>query len=100
MSLNYRELFQQLAAQPQVKQAVQKKAEHLRGILEARWPAVNDMTKAHRDFLYTPSDRAIIITEATRGTNRPVFVVTVRHPGAVEQQAKTGFVTKAVKDVE
>lgn len=100
MSLKYDELFKMMAAQPQVKQAVADKAEKLREYLEIRWPEVNDMNSAHKEFLYTPKDRAIIITEATQGTNRPTHVVTIRHPGAVAQQAKTGFVTKAVKDVE
>lgn len=98
MSLNYSELFAQLAATPQVREATREKAEQLADYLELRWPEVNDLSPAQRKFLNDNPDKAILVTEATDGTNRPTHIVTVRHPGAVAKQAKTGFATKAVKD--
>lgn len=99
MSLNHSELFRQLAATPQVHEATREKAEQLGDHLEMRWPEVNDLSPAQRKFLNDNPEHTILITEATDGTNRPTHIVTVRHPGAVAAQAKTGFVTKAVKDV-
>ena len=99
MSLNYSELFKQLAETPQVREATRKKAEQVKQYLELRWPEVNDLSPAQRKFLRENPGEAILITEATDGTNRPTHIVTVRHPGAVAKQAKDGFVTKAVKDV-
>lgn len=98
MSLNYHELFKQLAETPQVREATRKKAEQVKQYLELRWPEVNDLSPAQREFLRENPGEAILVTEATDGTNRPVHIVTVRHPGAVAKQAKDGFVTKAVKD--
>lgn len=99
MPLNYDELFAEMAATPQVKQAVREKAERLRDMMEIRWPEVNDLNESDKKFLEEQPDRTILVTHATDGTNRPVHIVTVRHPGAVAKQAKDGFVTKAVKDV-
>lgn len=99
MSLNYSELFKQLAAQPQVREATREKAERLQKYLRTRWPEVEDVPAAQRAFL-EGGDDVVQVTEATDGTNRPVHIVTVRHPGAVAKQAKDGFVTKAVKDVD
>lgn len=98
MSLNYHQLFKQMAATPQVKAATKKKAEKLRRMLEIRWPEVHELSKSGQRFLDDGGDEIIRVTEATEGTNRPVQIVTVRHPRAVEHQANTGFVTKAVKD--
>lgn len=99
MSLNYEQLFQQMAAAPQVREATRAKAEELREFIEIRWPEVEDVHPQHRAFLGGNPERVVSVTQATEGTNRPVHIVTVRHPQAVSQQAKTGFVTKAVKDV-
>lgn len=99
MSLNFEALFAEMAKTPQVREAVKAKAEKLREYMEVRWPEVNDIDDAQRQFLDEQPDRTILVSEATDGTNRPVHVVTVRHPGAVAKQAKSGFVTKAVKDV-
>lgn len=99
MSLNFEALFAEMAKTPQVREAVKAKAEKLREYMEIRWPEVNDIDDAQRQFLFDERDRTILVSEATDGTNRPVHVVTVRHPGAVAKQAKSGFVTKAVKDV-
>ncbi|ERS41828.1 MULTISPECIES: hypothetical protein [Corynebacterium] len=98
MSLNYHELFKQMAATPQVKAAPRKKAEQVKKYIELRWPEVNEMSERDRAFLDDDSGEVVKITHATRGTNRPTQVVTVRHPGAVAKQAKDGFITKAVKD--
>lgn len=98
MSLNYSELFKQMAKQPQVQEASRKKAEQVKQYLELRWPNVNDLSARDRALLREDGD-VVKVTRATRGTNRPTHVVTVRHPGAVAAQAKYGFVTKAVKDV-
>lgn len=99
MSLNYEQLFREMAAQPQVREAVRKKAEHLKKYLEIRWPEVNQLSDKQREFLDKDPEHAILITEATEGTNRPTHIVTVRRPDAVSEQARTSFVTKAVKDV-
>lgn len=98
MSLNYRELFKQMAAAPQVQEASRKKAEQVKKYIELRWPDVNDLSDRERAFLREGGD-VVKVTRATRGTNRPTHVVMVRHPGAVAKQAKDGFLTKAVKDV-
>lgn len=97
MSLNYRELFKQMAKQPQVQEASRKKAEQVKKYIELRWPNVNDLSARDRAFLREGGD-VVKVTRATRGTNRPTHVVTVRHPGAVAKQAEDGFLTKAVKD--
>lgn len=97
MSLNYRELFKQMAAAPQVQEASRKKAEQVKKYIELRWPDVNDLSDQDRAFLREGGD-VVKVTRATRGTNRPTHVVMVRHPGAVAKQAKDGFLTKAVKD--
>lgn len=97
MSLNYSQLFQQMAKQPQVKEASRKKAEQVKKYIELRWPEVNELSARDRAFLSEGGD-VVKITHATRGTNRPTHVVTVRHPGAVAKQAKDGFISKAVKD--
>ena len=97
MSLNYSQLFKQMAKQPQVQEAARKKAEQVKKYIELRWPDVNDLSSRDRAFLREGGD-VVKITHATRGTNRPTHVVTVRHPGAVAKQAKDGFLTKAVKD--
>ena len=97
MSLNYRELFKQMAKQPQVQEASRKKAEQVKKYIELRWPDVNDLSARDRAFLREGGD-VVKVTRATRGTNRPTHVVTVRHPGAVAKQAEDGFITKAVKD--
>jgi len=97
VSLNYSQLFKQMAKQPQVKEASRKKAEQVKKYIELRWPEVNELSSRDKAFLREGSD-VVKITHATRGTNRPTHVVTVRHPGAVSKQAKDGFVTKAVKD--
>lgn len=99
MSLNYHQLFKQMAATPQVKAASRKKAEQVKKFIEIRWPEVNELSERDRAFLLDDRGEVVKITEATRGTNRPTHVVTVRHPGAVAKQAKDSFVTKAVKDV-
>lgn len=99
MSLDINGLFQELARQSQVREATRKKAEQLRDYMETRWPEVNDLSEAQRAFLESEPGRTIKVTEATDETNRPTHIVTVRHPGAVAKQAKSGFVTKAVKDV-
>ena len=97
MSLNYNQLFKQLAAAPQVQEASRKKAEQVKKYIELRWPNVNDLSARDRAFLREGGD-VVKVTRATRGTNRPTHVVTVRHPGAVAKQAEDGFITKAVKD--
>lgn len=97
MSINYHELFKQIAAAPQVQEASRKKAEQVKKYIELRWPEVNELSSRDKAFLHEGGD-VVRITRATRGTNRPTHVVTVRHPGAVAKQAKDGFVTKAVKD--
>lgn len=99
MSLDYRELFKQMAATEQVKQATKQKAEQLKKFIELRWPDVNDLSDKDRAFLKESGD-IVQVTQATRGTNRPTHIVTVRHPGAVGKQAADKFLTKAVKDVE
>lgn len=99
MSLDYSALFREMASQPQVKEAVRKKAEQLKEYMGLRWPEVNQLSDAQRAFLKKSPEHAILITEATEGTNRPVHIVTVRRPDAVSHQAKTSFATKAVKDV-
>ncbi|TQE43573.1 hypothetical protein EJK80_06075 [Corynebacterium phoceense] len=97
MSLNYNELFKQMAATPQVKAATKKKAEQVKKFIELRWPEVNELSERDRAYLEGGGD-VVQVTHATQGTNRPTHVVTVRHPGAVAKQAKDSFVTKAVKD--
>lgn len=99
MSLNYTELVRQMAFTPQVREAVEAKAEKLKRYLEMRWPEVNDLTQQERAYLRERPEHSILINEDTTNTDRPAVVVTVRHPGAVAKQAKDGFVTKAVKDV-
>lgn len=99
MSLNYHELFKEMASQPQVREAVKAKADQLKEMLEIRWPEIDELSKSGRRFLDGDGEDIIKVTEATRGTNRPVHVVTVRHPRALEHQANTSFVSKAVKDV-
>lgn len=98
MSLNYNELFKQMAATPQVQAATKKKADQVKKLIELRWPDVNELSDRDRAYLEGGGD-VVQVTHATQGTNRPTHVVTVRHPGAVAKQAKDGFVTKAVKDV-
>lgn len=98
MSLNYNELFKQMAATPQVKAATKKKADQVKKLIELRWPDVHELSDRDRAYLEGGGD-VVQVTHATQGTNRPTHVVTVRHPGAVAKQAKDGFVTKAVKDV-
>jgi len=97
VSLNYSQLFKQIAATPQVQEASRKKAEQVKKYIELRWPEVNELSAHDHAFLREDGD-VVKITHATRGTNRPTQVVTVRHPGAVAKQAKDGFLTKAVKD--
>lgn len=97
MSLNYQNLFKQMAATPQVKAASRKKAEQVKKFIEIRWPEVNQLSERDRAYLDGGGD-VVQVTHATQGTNRPTHVVTVRHPGAVAKQAKDSFVTKAVKD--
>lgn len=97
MSLNYNELFKQMAATPQVKAATKKKADQVKKLIELRWPDVNELADRDRAYLEGGGD-VVQVTHATQGTNRPTHVVTVRHPGAVAKQAKDSFVTKAVKD--
>lgn len=97
MSLNYNELFKQMAATPQVQAATKKKAEQVKKLIEIRWPEVNELSERDRAYLDGGGD-VVQVTHATQGTNRPTHVVTVRHPGAVAKQAKDGFLTKAVKD--
>lgn len=97
MSLNYHQLFKQMAAAPQVQEASRKKAEQVKQYIELRWPDINDLSDRERAFLREGGD-VVKVTHATRGTNRPTHVVMVRHPGAVAKQAKDGFLTKAVKD--
>lgn len=97
MSLNYNELFKQMAATPQVQAATKKKADQVKKLIELRWPDVNELSDRDRAYLEGGGD-VVQVTHATQGTNRPTHVVTVRHPGAVAKQAKDGFVTKAVKD--
>lgn len=100
MSLDYRELFKQMAATEQVKQATKQKAEQLKKFIELRWPDVNDLSDKDRAFLKESGD-VVQVSESTQNQpNRPVYVVTVRHPGAVGKQAADKFLTKAVKDVE
>lgn len=99
MSLNFEELFKEMAKQPQVREEARRRAEQVKRYLELRWPEVNKVSDKQRAFL-AGDDDVIKVTEATVGVNRPTHVVTIRHPGAVDKQAKTGFVTKAVKDVE
>lgn len=99
MSLNLEELRKEMAKQPQVREGTRRKAEQVKKYLELRWPEVNQVSDKQRAFL-AGDDDVIKVTEATVGVNRPTHVVTVRHPGAVDRQAKNGFVTKAVKDVE
>lgn len=100
MPLNYHELFKEMAKQPQVIAATKQKAEQLRDYIELRWPDVNDLSEQDKQFLEGDRNRVVQVTEATQGTNRATHVVTVRHPGAVAKQAKSGFLTKAVKDVQ
>ena len=97
MSLNYHELFAQMAKQPQVQEAARKKAEQVKKYIELRWPDVNDLSSRDKAFLREGGD-VVKITHATRGTNGATHVVTVRHPGAVAKQTKDGFLTKAVKN--
>ena len=97
MSLNYNQLFKQMAATPQVKAATKKKAEQVKKLIEIRWPEVNELSDRDRAYLDGGGD-IVQVTHATQGTNRPTHIVTVRHPGAVAKQARDGFVTKAVKD--
>lgn len=97
MSLNYSQLFKQMAATPQVQAATKKKADRVKKFIELRWPDVNELSDRDRAYLEGGGD-VVQVTHATHGTNRPTHVVTVRHPGAVAKQAKDGFVTKAVKD--
>ena len=97
MSLNYNQLFKQMAATPQVKAATKKKAEQVKKLIEIRWPEVDELSERDRAYLDGGGD-VVQVTHATQGTNRPTHVVTVRHPGAVAKQAKDSFVTKAVKD--
>lgn len=97
MSLNYNELFKQMAATPQVQAATKKKADQVKKLIELRWPDVNELSDRDRAYLEGGGD-VVQVTHATQGTNRPTHVVTVRHPGAVAKQAKDSFVTKAVKD--
>lgn len=100
MSLNYEEIFKQMAQAPQVREGAAEKAEQLRDQLETRWKNVDDVPAKQRAFLRDEAGRVVKVTEATDHTNRPTHVVTVRHPGAVAKQAKDGFVTKSVKAIE
>ena len=99
MSLDYHELFRQMANTPQVQKAVEDKAEELKKFIEIRWPDVNDVGASTKRFLKEDPGDVVKVTHATHGTNRPTHIVTVRHPGAVAKQAKDGLLTKAVKDV-
>lgn len=98
MSLNFDELFKQIAAAPQVEAATAAKAEELREQLETRWHDVEDVPASQRAFLRDEAGRIVKVTKSTR-SNRPTRVVTVRHAGAVAKQAKSGFVTKSIKAV-
>lgn len=99
MSLNIQGIYEQMAQAPQVRDATKAKAEKIRDFMELRWPEVNDLSQRGRAFLRDDPGRVIKVTEATESLSpRPTHVVTVRHPGAVAKQAKTGFATKAVKD--
>lgn len=98
MSLNFDELYKQFAAAPQVDAATADKSEELRKQLETRWHDVEDVPASQRAFLRDEAGRIVKVTKSTR-SNRPTRVVTVRHPGAVAKQAKSGFVTKSVKAV-
>ena len=97
MSLKLDAIFQQMAQSPQVIQEAEVRALKVKKYIEMRWPEVNDLSARDRQFLHDGGD-VIRVTRATRGTNRPTHVVTVRHPGAVAKQAKDGFLTKAVQD--
>ena len=97
MSLKLDAIFQQMAQSPQVVQAAEVRANQVKKYIEMRWPEVNDLSARDRQFLHDGGD-VVRVTSATRGTNRPTHVVTVRHPGAVAKQAKDGFLTKAVQD--
>jgi len=99
VALNYDVLFKQMCELPQVREGARKKAEELRGYIELRWPTVNDLSAADRKRLNKDPDRAVLITESKGADGRPVAVVTVRRPHAVAQQARTGFMSKAVRDV-
>lgn len=97
MSLKLDAIFQQMAQSPQVVQAAEARAQVVKKYIEMRWPEVNDLSARDRQFLHDGGD-VVRVTRATRGTNRPTHVITVRHPGAVAKQAKDGFLTKAVQD--
>lgn len=99
MALNYDVIFKQMCELPQVREGVRKKAEELRGYIELRWPGVNDLSDSERARLQKDSDHSVLITESKGADGRPVAVVTVRRPHAVAQQARTGFMSKAVRDV-
>lgn len=100
MSLNYDRLFKEMSQMPQVREATRAKAEQLRDQIEVRWPEVNKISKAERAKLRKDPEHTVLITSTkSKADGRPVEVVTVRHHGAVAKQAKSGFLTKAVKDV-
>lgn len=99
MSLNIQGIYEQMTQAPQVRDATRAKAEKIREFMELRWPEVNNLSQRDRVFLKDERDRVIKVAEATESLSpRPTHVVTVRHPGAVAKQAKSGFATKAVKD--
>lgn len=99
MSLNFQGIYEQMVKAPQTREGTRAKAEKIREFMELRWPEVNDLSQRDRSFLKDDPGRVIKVTEATESLSpRPTHVVTVRHPGAVAKQAKSGFATKAVKD--
>ena len=99
MALDYNAIFREMCDLPQSREGARKTAEKLREYIELRWPTVNDMSAADRKRLNKNPDRAVLITESKGADGRPVAVVTVRRPHAVAQQARTGFMSKAVRDV-
>lgn len=99
MALNYDVLFKQMCELPQVREGVRKKAEELRGYIELRWPEVNDLSDSERARLQKDREHSVLITESRGADGRPVAVVTVRRPHAVVKQARTGFMSRAVRDV-
>ncbi|WP_168160717.1 hypothetical protein [Corynebacterium sp. HMSC08A12] len=100
MSLNMNALYEQMSKQPHVRKAVHQRAEKLRDYMEMRWPKVNRVSDNQRSRLREAPEHTILISDFNSSVDgRPMSVVTVRHPGAIERQARTGFVTRAVKDV-
>ena len=56
MSLNYSQLFKQMAKQPQVQEASRKKAEQVKKYIELRWPEVNELSSRDKAFLHEGGD--------------------------------------------